>query len=62
EERKAKEEALKRSEKEEKAKEEALKRSEEIQKVAIISLRKAGYSNQEIAKMLNICLTKIESI
>ncbi|MBF0389651.1 MAG: PD-(D/E)XK nuclease family transposase, partial [Desulfamplus sp.] len=61
-EQKAKEEALKRSEKEQKAKEEALKRSEEIQKVAIISLRKAGYSKQEIATMLNICLTKIESI
>lgn len=55
EERKAKEEALR-------VKDAALKNSEEIQRVSIIYLRKAGYSNGEISKMLNIALTKVESI
>ncbi|MBF0377041.1 MAG: PD-(D/E)XK nuclease family transposase [Desulfamplus sp.] len=62
EERKAKEKALRTSEEERKAKEEALKNSEEIQKVSIISLRKAGYSNDDIAKMLNMALTIVESL
>ena len=62
EERKAKEEALRTSEEERKAKEKALKNSEEIQKVSIISLRKAGYSNDDIAKMLNMALTIVESL
>ncbi|MBF0399066.1 MAG: hypothetical protein HQK78_19990 [Desulfobacterales bacterium] len=67
-ERKAKEAALKISEEERKAKEEerkakeaALQNSENIQRTAIISLRKAGYSNSDIAKMLNIVLTTVEN-
>ncbi|MBF0377084.1 MAG: PD-(D/E)XK nuclease family transposase [Desulfamplus sp.] len=62
EERKAKEEALRKSEEERKAKEEVLQSSKEIQRTAISSLKKAGYSNGEIAKMLNIDLTKVQEI
>ncbi|MBF0204149.1 MAG: PD-(D/E)XK nuclease family transposase [Desulfamplus sp.] len=59
EERKAKEEERKAKEEERKAKEEALKRNEEIERVSVLSLKKAGYSNEEIAEMLNISLAKV---
>ncbi|MBF0204584.1 MAG: hypothetical protein HQK67_09795, partial [Desulfamplus sp.] len=62
EERKAKEAEKKAKEAERKAKEEALQRNEEIQRISVLSLKKAGYSGEEISKMLNIPLTTIESI
>lgn len=59
---KAKEEERKAKEQERKAKEEALKQKEEVERISIVSFRKAGYSNEEIVKMLNISLQKVQSI
>jgi len=58
----AKEEERKAKEEERRAKEEALKRNEDIERISVLSLKKAGYSNEEIAKMLTIPFSKIESI
>ncbi|MBF0229762.1 MAG: PD-(D/E)XK nuclease family transposase [Desulfamplus sp.] len=62
EERKAKEEERKAKEEERKAKEAALQKNEELQLLSVLSLRKAGYSNGEIAEMLNISLAEVERI
>ncbi|MBF0242978.1 MAG: hypothetical protein HQK64_10965 [Desulfamplus sp.] len=61
-ERKAKEAALRKNEEERKAKEEALKKNEELQRISVLSLRKAGYSNDKIAEMLTISLKKVNAI
>ncbi|MBF0204814.1 MAG: hypothetical protein HQK67_11010 [Desulfamplus sp.] len=62
EERKAKEEERRAKEKERKAKEAALQKNEELQRISVLSLKKAGYSNEEIAEMLKISLAEVENI
>lgn len=56
-------EELKRlKEEERKAKEEVLQKHEELKRVSVLSFKKAGYSNEAIAEMLNISLAEVENI